>query len=169
MGIGNTPSRPPWRAPRGLITPHGDRKPGSRAPGHRPMTKLITPHGDRKRPAAAGAPRPPRTCGAHYPSWGSETPHHIPRAGEHIRLLITPHGDRKRWANAPTSAAARSHYPSWGSETRRRRHRHRPLWSHYPSWGSETSLVGPRSTPACTPPHYPSWGSETRPSTATRR
>ena len=71
MGIENGRVHGTKRRAGGLITPHGDRKPG----GH-----------------CCRLPKPPAS---HYPSWGSKT--RVPgldRLRQDFRL-ITPHGDRK--------------------------------------------------------------------------
>ena len=161
MGIGNVRGRRrPFRGGR-LITPHGDRKQGSRIREACDMVRrgslplmgignfcsassaasrcalaigLITPHGDRKhhRPHGAVSEGCLRGC---------------------LLLderLITPHGDRKHQSSSPRTPPRRtSHYPSWGSETSTTispwKHSSRP--AHYPSWGSETApgLALPRS------------------------
>ena len=99
---------------RALITPHGDRKPGSTA-------ELTDP-----------------SCGPHYPSWGSKTDDDRRRqnwccrsslplmgienvlAAEGLALrlqhLITPHGDRKHRTRSITASPCRNSLPLMGIE-----------------------------------------------------
>ena len=200
MGIGNSPIStrrfstgcthcPSWGSEtgsrssrnciqRGLITPHGDRKPHDLLGSVRFADPLITPHGDRK-PGIAYAKE--RAATFSLPLMGIGNPSGPRRVGGHL-VLITPHGDRKRGGRARPAGAHRSHYPSWGSETPGGCIRRRwlsaslplmgignndwvaaatmPVAAHYPSWGSETSASSGEGL-ASPKPHYPSWGSET--------
>ena len=125
-----------------LITPHGDREPGTR-PGW-PTTMTHYPSWGSGTSTYACSSGPRRRIGSpHYPSWGSGT-----------RSVCHPHA---------ATADSESHYPSWGSGTRIA-----PMAlmdrvpAHYPSWGSGTySPAIAAALGRALRTHYPSWGSGT--------
>ena len=175
MGIGNGRMQPAARwspAVSGLITPHGDREPGSvleTFPQSLPLMGREHPilphypswgsgtHGKARncRPISlplmgignltGSSPKgstAPGSFEAHYPSWGSGTGA-VPSPVDHGRTsLITPHGDREL-RQKQLATACRDHR------------------SHYPSWGSGTVSRRALDLHRSARSHYPSWGSGT--------